>query len=183
MTSSNRQSGFSLVELLVAATIFTFVVMGVSSLFAQALDLQRRATGLQKIQENALYVMESIAREVRVSSITSLNTNCNPPDAGTRTMTIKHPVNGDVTYTFGTATGVGAISRSANGEPDQVITSSDVDFKSFAFCVSGVGVDGKQSRVTIPMTIQAVSARASGRVTTSLQTTIVSRDLSEELNK
>jgi prepilin-type N-terminal cleavage/methylation domain-containing protein len=171
------QRGFSLIELLVAATIFTFIVTGVTGLFLQALDLQRRATGIQKIQENALYVLESIAREVRVSLVTSGDTNCSPPDPiTTRTLTLQHPVNGAVTYAYDRTSGVGVISR--NGQP---ITSSDVDVTAFAFCVSGSGADGQQSRVTIPMTLQAVAGRTSDRISTSLQTTIVSRDLSTDL--
>lgn len=177
MKPSRAQRGFTLIELLVAATIFTFVVTGVTGLFLQALDLQRRATGVQKIQENALYVLESIAREVRVSLITSGDTNCTPPDpVTTRTLTLEHPVNGTVTYSYDRTSGVGIISR--NGQP---ITSSDVDITTFAFCVSGSGTDGQQSRVTIPMTLQVVAGRTSDRVPISLQTTIVSRDLSTDM--
>lgn len=179
MTSPRAQSGFSLIELLVAATIFTFVVSGVTGLFLQALNLQRRATGIQKIQENALYVLESIAREVRVSVITSGNTNCTPPDpVTTRTLTLQHPVNGAVTYTYDRTSDVGIISR--NGQP---ITASDVDLELFAFCVSGSGADDQQSKVTIPMTIRSLAGRASSQVSVSLQTTIASRDLSTDMSQ
>lgn len=179
MTPSRAQSGFSLIELLVAATIFTFVVSGVTGLFLQALDLQRRATGIQKIQENALYILESIAREVRVSVITSGDTNCTPPDpVTTRNLTLQHPINGAVTYAYDRTSGVGIISR--NGQP---ITSSDVDVELFAFCVRGSGVDGQQSQVTIPMSLRSVAGRASSRVSLSLQTSVVSRDLSIEMSQ
>lgn len=180
---TSRQLGFSLIELLVASTIFSFVVAGVSGLFLQALDLQRRASGIQKIQENALYVMESLSREVRVSKITSPNTvdgsgACDPTVAATRTITLDHPVNGNVTYVYDRSSGFGVIKR--NGEQ---ITSADVDILSFGFCVSGAGADlGKQqSRVTIPMTIQSLIGRGSARVSVSLQTTIISRDISQDL--
>jgi hypothetical protein len=155
--------------------------MGVSSLFAQALELQRRASGITKIQENALFVTESISREVRVSSITSGNTNCNPPDIASRTLTMKHPVNGDVTYTYDPSTGSISRSSSAKGGTSELISSGDVFFTSFAFCVSGAGVDGQQVRITMPMTIRSTTGKASSQFTVSLQTTIVSRDLSEEL--
>ena len=74
------QHGFSLIELLVAAAVFTFVVTSVTGLFATALNLQRRATGIQKIEENAQFALESIAREVRVSTVTSGDTSCTPID-------------------------------------------------------------------------------------------------------
>lgn len=181
MNTHTRQSGFTLIELLVAAAIFSFVVMGVSGLFAQALDLQRRASGIQKLQENALFVLESISREVRVSIITSGDTNCkpqNPPDPiATATLVIKHPVNGTVTYAYMKQPTGGVITR--NGE---AITSSDIDVSAFAFCVSNSGADKKQTRVTIPMTLQARAGRGTGQLSVSLQTTVISRDLSVDFS-
>jgi len=177
MKRAASQSGFSLVELLVAATLFTFVVMGVSQLFAQALDIQRRATGYQKIQENALFVLESIAREVRVSAVQGVS------DCPVNTLTIVHPVNGEVTYAYDRSSGRGVVTRSSSekGGGPEPITSDDVDVTAFSFCLMGVGVDDQQARITVPITVQAVSGRASARVSVSLQTTVVSRDLVEEL--
>lgn len=177
MNTTSLQRGFSLIELLVAATVFTFVMTGVSQLFSQALDIQRRATGYQKIQENAQFVMESIAREVRVSSVQS-PTGCNPE------LTIEHPVNGTVTYAYNNSTNPAVITRvsGADGGDAAPITSSDVTVAKALFCVFGAGADGRQARVTIPLTLEAVSSKASGRVSISLQTTISSRDLIEELS-
>ena len=175
MTTRTLQHGFSLIELLIAATVFTFVVAGVSQLFSSAMDIQRRATGSQKIQENALFLVESISREVRVSAVTAGASDCSS------SLTIKHPVNGDVIYTYDRSSGVGVITREAQSGGAQPITSADVDIEQFAFCVTGAGPDGHQARVTMPMKLTALSARASARATASLQTTIVSRDLIEEL--
>jgi prepilin-type N-terminal cleavage/methylation domain-containing protein len=181
MMSHSRQRGFSLVEMLVATTVFTFVAAGTSGLFVTALDLQRRAIGIQKIEENAQFALESIAREVRVSVITSGDASCDPLDLiATRTLTIEHPTNGTVTYEYDTSSGVGFLTRDADGSGPQPITSVDVNFKSFAFCVTGSGDDGIQARVTMPMTIESLAGRPSTRSTASLQTTIVSRDLSSD---
>ena len=176
--SRKRQSGFSLIELLIAAAIFAFVVTGVTGLFLQALDLQRRASGIQKIQENALYVLESISREVRVSTIPGA-ANCAPdPATGANELVIQHPVNGTVTYQYTRAGNVGVITR--NGDP---ITSSDVDVTAFAFYVYGGCADKEQTRVTIPMTIQSTVGNTANRVSVSLQTTVVSRDLSVDFSQ
>ncbi|MCC6934425.1 MAG: prepilin-type N-terminal cleavage/methylation domain-containing protein [Candidatus Yanofskybacteria bacterium] len=176
-----QEKGFSLIELLVAATIFTFVVTGVTGLFLQALDLQRRASGIQKIEENAQFLIESIAREIRVSRITSSDSICTPPDpATTRTLVIEHPVNGTITYTYAKVGGVGAVMRDDGSGPQQV-TAKDVDLTAFAFCVTGSGPGGKQARVTIPMTLRSTAGRAGAQVSVSLQTTIVARDLSQDI--
>jgi len=176
MNMNRAQRGFSLVELLVAASVFTFVVVGVSQLFTQAMDLQRRATGYQKIQENALFFMESVAREIRVSAIQG-SSGCSP------TLTMTHPTNGDVTYEYDRSSGVGTVTRvsTVQGGSPEPITSSDVDVEYLEFCVMGAGPDNQQARVTVPLTLRAVSAKSSGQVSVSLQTTVVSRDLVEEL--
>jgi prepilin-type N-terminal cleavage/methylation domain-containing protein len=177
MTGSNNRAGFSLVELLVAAAIFAFIMSGVAGLFIQALDIQRRASGIQKIEENAQFVFESIAREVRVSRITSGDTDCDPPDPGTtRSLTIEHPVNGTVTYDYEPGANAGVVRR--NGED---ITSSDVNVTAFAFCVMGAGSDGRPARLTMVANLESTAGRPSTRVDASLQTTVVSRDLGADL--
>jgi len=173
----DTQQGFTLIELLIAAVVFTFVMTAVSGLFVTALNLQRRAGGILKIEENAQFALESIAREVRVSTVTSGDSDCNPPDpATTSSLVIDHPVNGIVTYRYDRSSGVGTLYRN-----DQPITSAEVDITAFAFCVSGSGKDKLQTRVTMPVTFQVVSGTPSDRVSVSIQTTVVSRDLSTDL--
>jgi len=174
---TDAQRGFSLIELLIAAAVFTYVVASISGLFVTAINIQRRATGIQKIEENAQFALESIAREVRVSTVTSGDTVCNPVDpVATAQLAIQHPVNGAVTYRYDRSSGVGILYRN-----DQPITSADVDITSFAFCVSGSGGDGHQTRVTMPVTIQSLGGNPSTRMTVSLQTTVTSRDLTTDL--
>lgn len=182
MIHAKGQRGFSLVELLVAAAVFTFVVSAASGLFVAALDIQRRAIGIQKIEENVQFALESIAREVRVSTITSPDSDCKQ-GLLTSTLVIEHPTNGTVTYGYDTSVGVGVLTRDAGGSGPQPITSTDVNFTKFAFCVSGSGADDAQARLTMPMTVESVTGRATTRSTISLQTTVVSRDLSEDLTQ
>lgn len=174
MNAHSSQAGFSLVELLVAATIFAFIVTGVTGLFIQALDIQRRAAGIAKIEENAQFVMESIAREVRVSAITTPDNDCSDlSSAGI--LDITHPTNGDITYEFIPGT-VGAIERAG-----EVITSADVNFISFAFCVMGAAqLDQQSARLMMTATMESVAGRPSTRVKATVQTTVVSRDLASE---
>jgi hypothetical protein len=126
-----------------------------------------------------LFALESIAREVRVSIVTSGDTTCVPLDPiGTRTLVIEHPVNGTVTYGYTTLSGRGEITR--NGEP---LTADDVDVTAFAFCVSGSGSDNEQTRVTMPITLASVDDTGATRAETSLQTSVASRDLTVDLTQ
>ena len=174
--NTQRQRGFSLIELLVAATIFTFVVTAVTALFSQALQMQRRAQGIQKIDENAMFTLESMSREIRVSRILSGDAPCDGvPDATNYTLQIRHPSNGVVTYRFDPVQG--RLLRASATDPEQAISAPDVTYTKFAFCVTGAEDDNIQARVTMPMTIQAPGGTTRTPVSVSLQTSVVSRDL------
>lgn len=170
------ESGFTLIEIMISAMLFVILVGAVSGLFSQALNLQRRALGIQKVQENGQYLMETLVREIRPSQITSPNSSCSPiPDVLSKELRIIHPVNGAITFTYSEISGVGAILR--NGEP---MTSSDVDITEFAFCVTGAGADGTAARVTIPITLQASAGGGGATTAVSMQTTIISRDVTTD---
>lgn len=178
-----NDKGFTLVELLIAAALFAFVMTSVTQLFAAALDIQRRAIGYQAIQENALFVLESIAREVRVSTIISGNTDCSGiPNSETNTITLQHPVNGIVTYDYNPSTGMITRLSSVKGGLAAAITSDSVKVTQFKFCVAGVGLDNQQVRVTMPITLQASAGKGDATVSISLQTTVVSRDLTADIS-
>ena len=154
--------------MLVAATVFSFMAIAITGIYAQMLSLQRRAQGAARVQENALFVVESLAREIRFGVIQD------PVVAGcVTTLTINHPINGVVTYAYQN----GQVLR--NGE---AITSPEVVMTAFSFCVDGNEAgDDEQVRITMPMTIQNDAIHDSNRVTVSLQTTVVSRDLTSDL--
>jgi prepilin-type N-terminal cleavage/methylation domain-containing protein len=171
-----KESGFTLIEIMISAVLFVVLVGAVSGLFGQALSLQRRALGIQKVQENGQYLMESLVREIRPSQITSPDSSCDPvPDVLSRELRIVHPVNGAITFTYSKISGVGTLLR--NGEP---MTSADVDIAEFAFCVAGAGADGTAARITMPMTLQASAGRGGSTTAVTMQTTITSRDVTTD---
>lgn len=179
MNRLRNTKGFTIIEMLIAATVFSFMIVIVSGLYVRVLDLQRTAQGAARVQENALFVIETVSREVRVSRVTSGDTDCNPPYPGafTDTITLEHPVEGIVDYTYDIdAQGLGSISR--NGE---LITSPDVDFSAFQFCVSNSGPDNLQTRVTILITAENVVGRPQDKMPFTIQTSVASRDLITDL--
>jgi hypothetical protein len=163
--------------MLVAATVFSFIIISVSGLYTRVIGLQRRAIGAARVQENALFVIETVAREVRVSRIPSGDTDCSvaPDPVTTRTITLEHPIEGTVTYDYDASNGV--IRR--NGEE---LTTPEVRVTAFAFCVSHSAGDDLQARVTMPLTIENIAANPANRVSVNLQTTVVSRDLITDLS-
>jgi hypothetical protein len=146
------------------------MVIIIGGIYAQVLGLQRRAQAAARVQENALFVVETVTREIRVSRITSGDS----PDCSATQIDLEHPVEGSVTYRLDSTTG--AIER--NGRS---ITSPDVEFTAFVFCVTGSGPDDVQARVTMPMTVQNRAMNPNRQVSISIQTTVVSRDLTIDL--
>lgn len=171
--------GFSLVEMLVAATIFSFMIVAITGIYSQIISLQRRAQGAARVQENALFIVESLAREIRFAKVST------PPDetCSTTLLSINHPVNGLVEYQFqgGAIFRKQELGTGGTGTFEQ-ITSPEVEFISFGFCIDGTEAgDDEQVRITMPMTIQNIASHPGNRVKVSLQTTVVSRDLETDL--
>src|SRR3989344_7553270 len=68
--------GISLIELLVAITLFSFMILAATQIFKMVIDGQRSAISAQNVQENIRYAMEKISKEIRMAQIS--NTDCLP---------------------------------------------------------------------------------------------------------
>ena len=164
-----HQKGFTLIEVLITSFVFSIIILAVGGLFVQVIGNERRAFAAQKIQDNGLYIMELLAREIRVSQIKSLdNLMCN-----LTSLTISHPINGLTVYTVSG----GLISKTVGGSTFS-ITSSKVNFSRLNFCVMGSGIDNEQPRVVIIASVRPADGEDSQF---DIQTSVSSRDLSEEL--
>ena len=176
MKNIRRQQGFTIVEVLVSAFVFSIIAIVVSGLFIQILALERRACASQKIQENGLFIMELMSREIRVSQIQ----NQDSPNCTATSLTIIHPVNGTITYTLN----AGVLQRTAVDPVTGVTTTTDlssstVAFSRLNFCIMGSGAtDHIQARVAILASIQNKTGK--DILSTSFETTVSSRDVQTE---
>lgn len=166
--SLRNKKGFSTVEVLATAFVFSIAMMAIGGIFARGIYLQRRATATQKIQENASFVLEYMAREIRLSNVRDQNSNCSAT-----TLNLIHPVNGYVTYTLNGSTVV-----RAEGGVSNAISTNDVQFTRLYFCIAGSALgDNTPTRITILATIVDNSAKP--MVTINLQTTVGSRVIAD----
>ncbi|MFH0852048.1 MAG: prepilin-type N-terminal cleavage/methylation domain-containing protein [bacterium] len=140
--------GFTLLELLVALAIFLTVMTMAVSIFLTALKNQRQGFLSQNLQDDARYIMEVIAKEVRMSKIYTATS------ANSSVLSIKNQNNVDVVYCFTTVDGRLAITR-------QIGTSCSVQ-ASARLNSSQIRVDGRfyvrnsageQPRVTVVLHI------------------------------
>lgn len=60
--------GFSLIEVLIALTIFTFIIGGVVMFSVNSIKANTRSQAMQESIDNARYAMDDLARKVRTSS-------------------------------------------------------------------------------------------------------------------
>lgn len=168
-----NKRGFTLIELVVAAFIFSVLVVIAGGSFVSVLNLQRRALNIKKVEENGRFVLELMTRELRVANpINTSDVNC--PTSPTNTINFQHPVNGAIGYSLnGTQ-----IQRRVNGV-DTVITNPDVEVTRLVFCISGNTVsDDRQPKVTIILSLKS-GGSAVQAATIDLQTTVSQRVLSD----
>ena len=168
-----NKNGFTLVELIVAVFIFSVLVTIASGSFVSALSLQRRALNIKKVEENGRFILELMARELRVANpINTASNDC--PSSGTSTLSFEHPVNGSVQYSL-TAN---QVHRLINGV-DTMISNPDVEISQLVFCISGNTVnDNTQPRVTIILGLRS-GGSSNAAATIDLQTTVSQRVLSD----
>ena len=177
----NLSPGFTLIELVVVVFIFSIMIAAISGIVGRVLYLQRTALITERIQENAILILESMAKEIRVSDFPvnacGESTNCT-----TSTLAMNHPINGAVSYRLSG----GNIIRNGRGQDDiinqtydTIINSAqDVNFTRLNFMLQGLGVDCRQPRVTIVTSIKNRGVGPAAQI--DVQTTVTSRDVFEE---
>ena len=165
------EAGFTIVEVLVTSLIFSIIAVAVNYIFVQIINIERRGFAIQKIQDNALLVLEEMSRDMRVSRISNQESlNCTAT-----TITLVHPLKGTVAYRVTN----GIVQRSINSESFEDISGSNVNFIKMNFCVLGSLVDDNQStRVSMITSVQNRTGKEILQI--NLQTTITSRDFVDE---
>lgn len=171
MKNQLNEKGFSVVEVLVTSLVFSIIAISVSSIFIQIINLERRAFSIQKIQDNALLVLEEISRDLRVSKISDQES----PNCTAETITLVHPTKGTLIYRVSN----GIVQRSVGGGGYSDISSSDVNFTRMNFCILGsLPNDNQSQRTTVVTSIQNRTGRETLEI--NIQTSISSRDVFNE---
>lgn len=149
--NEKNQKGFSLIEVIVAVFVFSIVSILISGVIVSSIRIQRRSLNIQKAEENSRFVLESMAREIRVAdSIAGPDNDCSVSPS--ESLSFNHPVNGSIRYYLGEDE---AIHKEVDGQ-DSILTSSKVRVTKFYFCTKGtLGDDGLQPKVTVVLSIEA----------------------------
>jgi prepilin-type N-terminal cleavage/methylation domain-containing protein len=183
MFSSNiikkNKRGFTLLEVMVAVSIFALLMAASSTIFANAFKAYRNARAIQKDLENAQYTMNLMAKTIRTSSVMSLGSdNIDIYDySQDKCIRYKLSVNKIIT---------GSSTPSPSGDKSQCIFSASNELSNIS--VENLSFSGSSSKktpsivgkVTISMKICATLG-CSGREkdAVQIQTSVSLRDYSE----
>ena len=165
------EEGFTVVELIVTTLVFSIVLAAVAMVFIRATSLQRRAFASEQIQSTTLAMTEQISRDARVSQICPNTGVCS-----TTVLEMMHGTKGLIRYFYDNVQG--KILFTNNSGMTAPITSEEVNYTDFSFNTSWDGSDCRQPKITMSFTAQN---REGVPVSVQMQTTVVSRDFSEEV--
>lgn len=160
-----NNQGFTLVELLVGVTVFSLVISIAISLFVSILRDQRHSIAIQNVQDNGRYLIEFIAKEVRMSEIEN-------SDGESSVLNLTHPLHGDVAYSF-----TGTTITRDDGSGFEQINSDEVQVQGRFFIDGKTGGDDEQPRITIVLKVDTTGTKPEEQAEINLQTTLSQRKL------
>ena len=153
-----KNKGFTIIELMVAMSLFVIVVGITSGTFVRSLRTQRQLVALMAANDNASQTLEQMTREIRTGMEFT---------ASASRLSFTNAADERVTYDLAG----NRIER--NG---RVLTASNVLVKYLTFIARGAEVgDGVSTRITVLLGVSAKGKMES--FVTRLQTTVASRVL------
>ncbi|MFM2357890.1 MAG: hypothetical protein RJA61_627 [Candidatus Parcubacteria bacterium] len=164
--------GFTLIELMVAVSIFSIImVMSMGAVFS-IVEANRKSRSLKSAMNNLNLVVETISRNVKFGTNWSVQTNgitfqdrFTLPNRALQTVSYRHNATN------------GSIERSISGAQFESITSPEININRFNLTVQGVpSGDGLQPFVILQVGGIA-GTRASNQTTFDLQSAISQREL------
>ncbi len=174
-----KRAGFTLIEMIVALGVFSILMGSISAIFIMASKVQRRTAIAQRVLNDARYIMESIASDMRVGRP---NFDAYSPPLANTTPPVNKLLLIDedgvsISYflaSSGCPTGSYlCLMRDGISQTSQRVNVDDIEFY-----ISPVNnpfpVGTKQPRVTISLTFSSAES-GSDRSVITLQTTASSR--------
>ena len=180
-----NKKGFTLVELMVAVSIFAIVMTISMGAILSIIDTSKKAQSLKSVMSNLNYALEDISRQVKTSRSFSSNASCgytpsNPAETQyqSNSLSLVNSEGTDVTYALSSDNKVVVSTvgvNDTNNFDNTPITAEEVRVQYLCFLVEGEDAgDGLQPKVTI--VIKGVSGdKAKTQSQFQLQTTVSKR--------
>ncbi|MEK7134344.1 MAG: prepilin-type N-terminal cleavage/methylation domain-containing protein [Patescibacteria group bacterium] len=166
----HTRRGFTLIEMIVAVSLFTVVMfVSVGALLA-IIDANRKANAIRTTMDNLNFAIGSMARDIRTGTIYACEGAGNCPDGGT-SLTFLNQDGNTVRYWHNASSKSIMVDK---GGVSLSITSPEIRIETLTFYVSGVGADGIQPRAV--MTIKGkTGTKVKIQTELNVQTTVSQR--------
>ena len=159
--------GFTLIELLVAVSILAIVFGTIAGIFMSVASAQRKIVAMANVQESASFMLESMAKEIRMSVINSSL----PADVFLAALTIKNSSGEDVSYAFDAANK--SLTRAVGSGAAQVMNPDNVSVTG-RFYIKRTSFP-LRNKVTIFLRAESKSAKAVEGTVVNLETSMTPR--------
>jgi prepilin-type N-terminal cleavage/methylation domain-containing protein len=178
--SAAGAKGFSLVELLVAIGVFSFIMTISAGAYLVMIQINQRAQATALVADTLSFVFENMTREIR----TGLNYGC--PTAPTNctdgtTFSFTNTTGQNIVYTRVAPAGQnGYITEAIDTDPPLRLTDSSINITSLKFTLVGAGVPGSGDYVQpyVQMFVSGVANAGPGQsLSFSLQTSATMRGI------
>jgi type II secretory pathway pseudopilin PulG len=176
MLVKKRQTGFTLIEAVVATAVFAFAIASALGVYMATIRLDTKSRAERSVQQNARFIMDYFAKEIRNGSIdyTSIN------DADT--LSVVNQLDQQEVFEWGGLNNpVLTLNKSGLGTTN--LNSSDVRVTNLRFYLHPsenpfilANDEHVQPHVTVVMTIQSVNTKAIESSTINLQSTFAVRE-------
>ncbi|MBY0538639.1 type II secretion system GspH family protein [Patescibacteria group bacterium] len=193
-----QNTGFTLIEMLVALSLFTIVVTIAVGAFLSLIGASKSVQGEQSVITTLTFVLDSMTREIRTGTNYYCNTRSvldDPTQVSTSTVrdcaggsdglsfieagtsVTSGASNRRIAYYFDTSSATNTIMRKVGNGTPQSIVSDGITVTNAEFFVTGSDRLGTGTDINQPTVTIVLEARDENGATTTLQTTVTQREL------
>jgi len=167
------KDGFTLIEMIVAVSLFTVVIFVSIGALLTISDASRKANSIRSVMDNLNFAIESMSRSIRTGTDYACVGGGNCVNGGTEISFVDQR-GATVTYKYDAGTKSILVQKDAGAF--RGITSAEVQIEGLTFYVAGVGADGKQPRIIITARGTA-GLKEKTKTSFSIQTTVSQRQI------
>ena len=173
-----QKNGFSLIEMIIAMSIFIIVVSVVAMVFSNSSSYQKRILAGQEVENNARYIVEFMSRELRTAR--EINSSQASSSLSDSEFVFKNYREENTTYCLANASGEcdasgEYIARRLAGPPitAQIINTSTVRINNFKLVTNDFSeLPTRQKIVTIFFTVKSLD---NPNIKLDIQTSVTAR--------
>ena len=123
-----KASGFTLIEMMVAVSIFAIVALIATSTLMLIMDASRRADATRSLVDNLNFALDSMSDKIRGG-----NNFSGTPGSCDSEFTFQDRLSRDIQYQFINSAGATLIQQCINGLSCRSITSTEIEIQNISF--------------------------------------------------